>query len=883
MSTSKPLSRRDLLLTSAAVLSSPRVSGTQSISGVRIHATPKQIVIENEMLRASFTRSADGIEQEYYARNDASWVRVVRALRPANSRPEDTAPLYSDRDVATEHRLLVANSLQQMRVDKDQDNRASVTLSGDSRAGKFQQVIWLAPDANCFHIQVSTRLNSDPPRLEYLLSAFLFESEKPDYTHAPCMKREPADVIGDRVFHSPATILQSGHSVAALAPDLHILKTHNVYAPDARPIDGQRQFRILQPRESVTMPVILDVDLESGLSRYPLFSYGFADYLTQQHMYWRHDNSKGASLRTLSTNELRYGFDLFVSVQAKPHSGYQAVSRHLWARYGSGYAREPKPQAMPFSEYATICYPAAFEYRGDTAEDTKRYSERKAYDAEHSGSLPTWLEFEIEGRPAGGVRATPSQWYYDIQFMGWWNNVHLAQGMTYWGVRGRDRSLVDKARRIVTLALSAPQNHGIFPAVYNYKDQRWHGCYWKMDAAYDPAVLPKYWDFASDYYQTCSASKTAALLLRYHKYYEPNARIIPYVTGYADFISARLDQNGCLPAWFTKDLSPVPYLRFNAEGGVHIWFLAELFATTSETKYLDTARRQADFLVANILPQQRWYDFETFYSCASKPEATYDRRTGQWPRCTLSMIWAVDGLSSLYECTGDTELLSVAEQVADYLSLYQSVWQPPFIITAYAFGGFISQNSDAEWLDMRQCLCGEALVRIGKLTGRQDLLERGVAALRSAFSLINHPRHIANGIFPMPSYPLGITAENIDHEGLPQLPLRSGSDWGEGGALASAAEVLRQIGGIYLDLEKNIAVGVDGVSVKSFRRVEQHLDLEVNNLLASLSLPYEKSFPVEVEMAGLAAGAYQLSINKGQLIDVIVKGPTRTSIVVGRQ
>ena len=880
MSLSKPLNRRDLLLTSAAVFSYPRVCGSQPISGVRIHATPKQIIIENELLRASFTRLADGIEQEYCTRQGARWIRVVQALRPGNSRPDETAPLYSDRDVAIEHRLLVANFLRQMRVDRDQDNRVFVTLSGDSPAGEFQQFVWLAPDTNYFQIQVRARLNSNPPRVEYLLSTFLFESEELDYTHAPCMKREPADVIADRVFHSAATIFQSGPLVAALVPDLDLLKTHLVYARDARPIDGQRQFRILQPPETVTMPVILDVDLESGLTRYPVFSYGFADYLTQQHMYWRHDNSKGAFVRTLSTKKLHYGFDLFVSAEAKPHTGYQAISRHLWTRYGSHYLREPKPQAMPFSEYAAVCYPAAFEYRGDTAQDTKRYSERKAYDPEHSGSLPSWLEFEVDGRPAGGIRATPSQWYYDIQFMGWWNNIHLAQGMNYWGVRRNDQSLVEKARRIVTLALSAPQNDGIFPAVYNYKDRRWYGCYWKMDAAYDPTVLPRYWDFSSDYYQTCSASKTAALLLRYHKHYAPDARIVPYVTPYANFISTHLDPNGCLPAWFTRDLSPVAQLRFNAEGGVHVWLLAELFSVTGETKYLDTARRLADFLIANILPQQRWYDFETFYSCASKPEATYDRWTGQWPRCTLSMIWAVDGLTALYECTGDSELLGAAERVADYLSLYQSVWQPPFIITAYAFGGFISQNSDAEWLDMRQCLCGEALVRIGKLTGRQDLLERGVAALRSAFSLINHPRHIANGIFPTPSYPLGITAENIDHEGLPQLPLRSGSDWGEGGALASAAEVLRSIGGLYLDFKKNIAVGVDGVSIESFHRVEQHLDIQINNLLAGLAMPYEGSFPVEIEIGGLAAGVYQLSINRNNPVGITLDGSTRIPIVV---
>ena len=874
---SKPQSRRELLLSSTAFAVLARVGD----SAVGLHASREQIEIENESVRAHFTRLASGIEQEYFARAAGSkWVRVVRALRPASPRPDGAAPLYSDRGVAADKRLLVANCLREMRVERKDDQRVSVRLSGSTSAGEFEQIISLEPGAHHFHIGVNARLTENPPRMEYLLSTFLFESEKLDYTHAPCMKRESADVIGDRVFHSPAAIFQRDSHVAALAPDLDILKTDIVYAPEARPIDGPRQFRLFQPRETITMPVILDIDLQSGLSPYPVFSYGFADYLTQQHMYWRHDNSNGAFVRTLSTNELHYGFDLFVSASAEKGRGYQPVSRHLWTRYGSRYVREPKPQAMPYAEYAAACYPAAFEYHGDAPQDTKRYAERKAYDPEHSGPLPTWLEFDIDGRPAGGIRATPAQWYYDVQFMGWWNNVHLAQGMTYWGRRRNDSSLHDKARRIRTLALSAPRKEGIFPAVYNVRDRRWIGCYWKPAGAYDPAVLPKYWDFQSDYYQTCSASKTATLLLRYDRHYERDERILPYCKPYGDFIVSRLDKNGCLPAWFTKDLEPVAHLRFNAEGGIHISFLTELFTATGDRKYLAAAQRMAEFLVREILPQQRWYDFETFYSCASKPEATYDRRTGQWPRCTLSMIWAVDGFTALYEATGDKSMLETAEQVADYLSLYQSVWQPPFIITAYAFGGFISQNSDAEWLDMRQCLCGEALVRIGLATGRQDLLERGAAALRSAFSLINHPRHVANGIFPTPSYPFGITAENIDHEGLPQLPLRSGSDWGEGGALASAAEVLRYSGGIYIDFGNNTSIGIDGVSVTRFRRNEQRLDIELDNLLARLAVPYEQSFPVDLLLSGLPPGEYRLSINGDVPTGIAVNGPTRVPITI---
>ncbi len=872
--------RRELFITAAALGIPALTGGARTRSLVTVNATADHIEIANERIRAAFTSVENGIEQEYYARVGQSWVRLVRALRPVSPRPEGAAPLYSDRGVAEEKRLLAANFLQSMRVSLQQQGRASVILSGRRGSNTFEQTVSLDGDAECFHIDVKTSLGGDPPRIEYLLSTFIFEVDTVDFSHAPCMKREPADVIGDRVFHSPAAVLQGDSRFAALAPDLDVLKTSVVYAPEARPVDGTRKFRIPQDAATITMPAILDIDFQSGISSFPVFSFGFADYLTQQHMYWKHENSHGAFVRTLSSKKLHYAFDLFVSGVAEKHFGYQMVSRHIWAKSGSRYAQQPKPQAMPFSQYALACYPAAFSYRGDAPQDTKRYSERKPYNPGESGPLPTWLGFDIDGHPAGGMRATPSQWYYDIQFMGWWNNVHLAQGMNYWGRRTNDPLLTDKARRIITLAVSAPQNDGIFPAVYNYKDQRWIGCYWKPGGDYQPAVLPDFWNFSSDYYQTCSASKTAALLLRYHRYYEKDERIIPYLKPYGDFIAAGLDPTGCLPAWFTKDLARVPYLRFNAEGGIHISFLVELFTATGDEKYLTAARRAAEFLIRDILPQQRWYDFETFYSCAAKPEATYDTRTGQWPRCTLSMIWAVDGLTALYEATGDKSILAAAERSADYLSLYQSVWQPPFIITAYAFGGFISQNSDAEWLDMRQCLCGEALVRIAIAAGRQDLLERGVAALRSAFAVINHPRHVANGIFPTPSYPFGITAENIDHEGLPQLPLRSGSDWGEGGALASTAEVLRLMGGVYINFDKNIAAGVDGVSVKSFGRDERQIHLEIDNLLARLVMPYENSFPVDLTITGLPRGDYQLSVNKAACKSISIEGTTTILLTI---
>jgi hypothetical protein len=840
-----------------------RSSQTSPDSSLAVKESQEVIEISNGLIMARFERQASGIHQEFFARSrsGAQWQSVVKSFRLPDPRPSGTAPLYSDTDVANEYRLLVANALDHMKIAARNKQQVRVLLSGRLRGNAIQQLVMLGEDKDHFHIEVEGLLEKDPPKVEYLLSTFVFQQEGPlDFSHAPAMKRAADNVFADRVFHSPAIVLQKNGLCAALVPDLDSINKDFVYAKGVRQPDGHRGFRVSQDPAKMTLPAALDLDVKSGLTPAPLFSYGLMDYVVEQHVYWRHENKDGVMVRELSGRKLYYEFDLFVRSDAPRNRGYQRVTRFLWERYGTAHFREPRPQAMPFAEYARVCFPAAFEYRGDTLDDTKRYSASRGYKPDQSGPLNTWLEFDFEGKPVGGIRATPSQWYNDIQFMAWWNNVRDAVGMYWWGQRGVP-DLGRKARLILNLVLSAPQNQGIFPSVFNQKEKRWFGCYWKPEPPYNPKILPKYWDFNSDYYQTAGVSKTGVHLLRYYHLCEKDQRILPFVRRYGDFLIEHLDPNGCVPAWFTSDLKPVEHLRFNGEGGIHLWFLTELYKATQESKYLSAARKIAQFMRLEILPQQRWYDFETFYSCASKPEATFDPHTGQWPRCTLSMMWAIEGFSSLYEATQNREDLDTTEAVADYANFYQSVWQPHFIITAYAFGGFTSQNSDAEWLDMRQSQLGEALVRLGRLTGRQDLLERGVAAVRSSFALIKHPRHIQNGIFPTPSYPLGISPENIDHEGLPQLPLRSGFDWGEGGALAAAATLLDQLGGFYVDPKTKLAVGVDGVFLKSFRIEGRKIHIELENQLAALTVPYELAYQIDLRIPGLPPGQYEVTVN----------------------
>jgi hypothetical protein len=237
----------------------------------------------------------------------------------------------------------------------------------------------------------------------------------------------------------------------------------------------------------------------------------------------------------------------------------------------------------------------------------------------------------------------------------------------------------------------------------------------------------------------------------------------------------------------------------------------------------------------------------------------------------MAVSWALEGFASLYDVTGNKTYLKTAEAMADYSIFYQAVWAPHYIVTAYPFGGFSSQNSDAEWLDQRSHRFANGLVRIGLLSGRQDLLERGVAATRASLTLVNHPRHIQNDIYKYPNFPLGLGPENIDHEGFPQMPLRSGPSRCEVGGLAAAAHVLGHLGGVYVDFKNNLAVGVDGVSVTGHALEDGKITLGLESLFAGLQAPYEEPLTVGLHMAGLEEKNYALILSNGPSITLSSK------------
>ena len=105
-----------------------------------------------------------------------------------------------------------------------------------------------------------------------------------------------------------------------------------------------------------------------------------------------------------------------------------------------------------------------------------------------------------------------------------------------------------------------------------------------------------------------------------------------------------------------------------------------------------------EYIEREIVPEKKWFDYETFLSCSPKPYETFDSYTVQHPQNNMGTIQAAKGFLAVYDATRDARFLEWGKNVLDYLSLTQQVWSHP-TMTPNLIGGFTTQNTDSEWSD----------------------------------------------------------------------------------------------------------------------------------------------------------------------------------------
>jgi len=640
---------------------------------------------------------------------------------------------------------------------------------------------------------------------------------KNGFRFVPHLHPERDMVAPDQIFRSPCCILEGRSTSLAVVPDLAALDTLN--------------------QAGLRTALILEGDA---------ITYGIIGHRVKGHVYFTARTFPGFALK--KGQEAVLSYYLFVT-DGSGTELHRRVNSFLWEDFGRPRMSGPGPQQLPLDEYAELAGNWAFlneENWTDLEIDGKRCGGAYAYNmnsrfpplrrdkltntafillprlyaailgfgAAHVTSHP--VLYRLLRKSLGSIPgASPSV----IELQSWFNNVRSAYGAAWLARELPDEELERRASLVREFALASPRPDGFFPAVLYLVGNR---MVWRKGTR-GFTVLNRY--------HLADSCTTAYHLLEWHRDLDEKPAALEACKRQAEAVMAIQLPSGAFPAWFGFKKGRVvvdPCLAESAESASAVMFLALLANVTGREEYLRSARAGGDFLISEVVTPNLWYDYETFFSCSPKPVGWVDPRSGCHPENTMCVYWTAAAFLQLYLACGEERYLEAGRKALDRLLAHHQVWSPPFL-SIDVFGGFASQNTDAEWNDARQGLIAPLLIDYYHATGERELFERGIATLRACFTTMYLGRE---PYVPLRPSVRGGIEENYAHFGYDvPTPGYLMLDWGAGSSLYAAARILSRHGQVFVDLPAGRAFGIDGCAVRSLERkgdtvhliIESHL------------------------------------------------------------
>lgn len=481
---------------------------------------------------------------------------------------------------------------------------------------------------------------------------------------------------------------------------------------------------------------------------------------------------------------------------------FRAVLAWYWRNYGSWQsARLPSPDCL--MSYVKHTYTWAFD----------------------NWKEAVWQEFNLNGKRVGApqmiVTAYQSPNYHQpyslretkaIWNQAWFSSLRSAQGLYRYGMAAGNQEYVRKARLTKELALAFPQENGLFdsviavmPVEYRVSDGKIYtqSADWSQYYFGNSNRNPVSNHLADSPRHILDMSWTALQMLNWYCELERDERLLDYAVRYVGRLLELQDEKGYFPAWLDKKTGSVRLeLRQSPEAAVSAAFLLKLYGLRKEEKYRLAALRCMDVLIKEVLPDRRWEDFETYWSCSGYGKDTLQgekiERNACYKECSLSPFWMAMALLACWKTTGDEKYLKTGELCLDELLMFQSSFQPEYMPIPVV-GGFGVMNCDAELNDARQSLFAEVILQYGEVLKDAEYIERGMAALRASFSMMYCPENPLIKTQWEMKWPwfnekdYGFMMENYGHDGYADShSLGIGEftiyDWGNG---AAAEAVMR--------------------------------------------------------------------------------------------
>jgi len=618
---------------------------------------------------------------------------------------------------------------------------------------------------------------------------------EPDFWWAPHLAPEEGYVVGQHVFRAPAMIVQRDSLTLVIAPNLDVV--------------GQRPEN----------PWFMDYDAVQKK-----MWLGMVKTEIPHHVLFR--KVPGMKFAP-GTVELSF-FVTTYHDRGDVRNPWSKVAAFQWTRWGKPLYAKGEPLPAPLHNYIRHTYNWAFDGWGDFV----------------------WQEFDLNGVRVGAPQFIvnisqspnyPGPWYQreflSIWNQAWFSSLRSASGLCRYARDTGDEELMRKARLTKELALAAPMKTGIFPAVIGTRNaaveiegkkyqrpQGWEHFFWGNSnrSPHDHGI-------SSQWYHVLDASWTALLMLRWHQELERDEHLLDYARTYADRLLTLQDSQGFFPGWLHPETQePGPVMNQTPESSMSVTFLLKLAELTGEDQYRQAAVRAMDAILVEIVPEGRWEDFETYWSCCGWGRDKYlgrkIDRNAMHKQNSFSAFWTAEALLATYRATGHSRYLQWGRRTLDELSMCQQVWQPPFIYVP-ALGGFGVMNADGEWNDSRETLFAELFLDYYRQTGHANYFQRGVSALKSGFIMMYCPenptvRKMWEKVYPwFGAEDYGFTMENYAHggctsaegEGMGTFTIY---DWGNGAAAEAAMRILDHYGHVYIDRTRGQAFGIDKVQIR---------------------------------------------------------------------
>lgn len=586
----------------------------------------------------------------------------------------------------------------------------------------------------------------------------------PAFYYTPHLTPTEQHVIDMHVFRSPVVMMGDDRTVVCLLPVL-----------DGVPCSDTR--------------VYLDLDAQANV-----MAMGLTTTCVAEHVLYHRTGQL-----VLPAGPFAVRARILVLQGADVKNPYRRILSYYWQRYGAQQSEARLPAFSQLETYVHRTYAWAFDSWKDVV----------------------WQEFDLDGKRVGApqmiviTRQSPNYGKpvsnrepTAIWNQAWFCSLRSAQGVFRYARRYNRPDLMEKALLTKELALSFPQENGLFDSVLvagkpsaEHDGERWD---WRCLTRGNSNRNPVTWELSKSPKHILDMSWTALHMLTWYEELEKDERLLNYVLRYARRLLALQDEQGYFPAWLDKDTHAVlPWLRQSSESAVSVTLLVKLHALTGDKQYLAAALRCMDVLIREVMPESRWEDFETYWSCSPYGQDMLGRkfpRNACYKQCSLSPFYMAQALYACHQATGQEAYLEAGVRCLDELLMYQSSFQPDYMPITVV-GGFGVANGDAELNDARQSMFAELIVQYGDLMHSQEYIQRGYAALRAAFSMMYCPENPMARVQWEKAWPFlnerdfGFMMENYGHDGYANGDsLGIGEftiyDWGNGAASEAVERML---------------------------------------------------------------------------------------------